>query len=190
MTSPRSDSIGIDPMGRGPAFGFANKLERALWWLVWTLLARWTPAPLFGWRRFVLRLFGAHVGSGARIYGSTRIWLPRNLACGDRVVIGPHARIYNQGHIAIEAGTVISQHAHLCASTHDVGDPDFRLLLRPIVIGEGCWIAADAFVGPGVTMEDGAVLGARGALFERATALGIYRGNPAVRTGTRELRTR
>ena len=175
----------FDPMGRGAAFGWTNRLERALWQTAWLLLARWTPPPLFGWRRFILRLFGAHIGDGVRIYASTRIWLPRHLACGEGVIVGPHVRLYNQGHIAIRARSVISQYAHLCASTHDVRDPGFALVTKPIVIGEGCWVAADAFVGPGVTMETGAVLGARAALFDRAEADGIYRGNPAVHVATR-----
>ena len=78
------------------------------------------------------------------------------------------------------ARSIVSQGAHLCASSHDIADPHFQLVLRPITIGEGCWIAAEAFVGPGVTIGDGAVLAARAALFVDAAPLGVYRGNPAT----------
>jgi putative colanic acid biosynthesis acetyltransferase WcaF len=104
------------------------------------------------------------------------------------VLIGPGARLYNQGHIRIGAGTVVSQRAHLCASSHDLSDPHFQLILRPIAIGERCWIAAEAFVGPGVTMADRAVLAARGVLFGDAEADGVYSGNPAVLLKSRKLR--
>jgi putative colanic acid biosynthesis acetyltransferase WcaF len=83
---------------------------------------------------------------------------------------------------------VISQRAHLCASTHLVNDPNFQLVLRPIGIGQRCWVAAEAFVGPGVRMADGAVLGARGALFGDADVDCIYRGNPAEPVGVRRCR--
>ncbi len=84
--------------------------------------------------------------------------------------------------------SVISQGAYLCASTHDIRDPLFQLVLRPIVIGRQCWVAADAFVGPGVTMGDEAVLGARAALFGDAEAGWVYSGNPAVAIKQRNLR--
>lgn len=175
------------PLGRGPAFSFANKLERLAWRLTWLLLARFTPPGLAAWRRVLLRLFGARIGRGAKVYGSVRIWLPRHLELGEGVLVGAGAELYNQGHIAIGPYCVISQRAFLCASTHRVADPDFALVLRPIVLGRGCWVAAEAFVGPGVTMGDGAVLAARGALFEGAETMGIYRGNPAIKLGERRF---
>lgn len=178
------------PMGDGAAFSLANKFERVLWQACWLLLARWTPPPLFGWRSLVLRAFGAKIGRGARIYSSVRIWLPRHLAVGSGAIIGRGVELYNQGTITIGPRAVISQRAHICASTHDASDPDFRLVVRPTVIREACWVAAEAFVGPGVTMGEGAVLAARGALFDDAEAMTIYRGNPAVAVKQREFRPR
>jgi len=176
------------PMGAGAAFPLANKLERVLWQIAWLLLARWTPPPLFAWRRLVLRAFGAKIGRGARIYASVLIWLPRHLAVGEDAIVGPGVRLYNQGTIAIGPRAVISQRAHLCASTHDTGDPHFALVARPIIVREACWVAAEAFVGPGVAMGEGAVLAARGALFEDAEPMTIYRGNPAIRLKPRTFR--
>ena len=181
------DAKGAGSRTGGPSFSFRNRLVRALWSIAWLLLARWTPPMLHPWRALVLRAFGARLGSNVRVHASVSIWLPANLEAGDNVLIGPGARIYNQGRIAIGSGSVISQRAHLCASTHDVSDMHFQLVLRPIAIGANCWVAAEAFVGPGVTMGDGAVLGARGALFEDAEALTIYRGNPAVAVRKRAL---
>lgn len=168
------------PLEGGASFSLRNRLVRVIWGAAWLVLARFTPPPLHAWRRLLLRLFGAQVGAGARVHGSAIVWLPANLALGPGVLIGPGARIYNQGPIAIGARTVISQRAHLCASSHDLRDPDFQLVLRPIAIGAGCWVAAEAFVGPGVTMGDGAVLAARGALFRDAAAGTVYGGNPAI----------
>jgi putative colanic acid biosynthesis acetyltransferase WcaF len=175
------------PHGRGPAFPLTNKLERILFGAVWLLLARFTPPPLFAWRRLLLRLFGARIGQGVRIYGSARVWLPRHLEIGEGALIGPGADLYNQGRIVIGAYCVVSQRAFICASTHRVSDPSFALEPRPVTLGRGCWVAAEAFVGPGVTMGDGAVLAARGALFEDAEPMTIYRGNPAAPIGERRF---
>ncbi len=183
MTTPLSQK----PHSRGAPFSLANKLERVAFHAVWLAVARFTPPSLHRWRRFVLRAFGARIGAGVRIHGSARVWLPRNLEIGPGALIGPGVRLYNQGAVAIGADSVISQRAHICASSHRIDDPGFELALRPVSIGAGCWVAAEAFVGPGVTMGDGAVLAARGALFGDAAPMGVYRGNPAVQIGTREL---
>ena len=172
----------------GPSFSLANRLLRVIWGFTWLLLARFTPPPLHRWRALVLRCFGAKIGRGARIHASVRIWLPSNLNIGENALIGPGARLYNQGHIHIGADTVISQRAHICASSHDIRDPHFQLVLRPIHIGEGCWVAAEACVGPGVSMGDRSVLGARGALFSDTEVAAVYSGNPAVFQKLRELR--
>lgn len=176
------------PLDGGASFSLGNRLTRVAWGAAWLLLARWTPPPLHRWRALVLRAFGARIASTARVHASASVWLPANLELGPDVLVGPRARLYNQGRISIGARSVISQGAHLCASTHDVDDPHFQLVLRPIVIGRQCWVAAEAFVGPGVTMNDRAVLGARGALFGDAEADGIYRGNPATMVKQRRLR--
>ena len=166
--------------GSHPAsFSFANKAARVVWGLGWLVLCRFTPPPLWGWRRFVLRLFGAKIGAGVRVYGSTRIWLPANVELGDNVLIGPRVNCYNQGRIAIGAGAIVSQDASLVASTHLVEQPGFPLVLRPICIGSEAWMAAEAFVGPGVTIGDGAVLGARGVAMSDLEGWNYYRGNPA-----------
>ncbi len=179
-----------DPLRGGASFTLGNRVFRVVWMLCWLVMARFTPPPLHGWRRLVLCAFGAKLGRGARVHGSAKIWLPANLELGDHGLIGPGAIIYNQGRIAIGAGAIISQRAHLCASSHDIGDPHFQLVLRPIIIGARCWVAAEAFVGPGVIMGDRSVLSARGALFENAENDGVYQGNPAVLIKQRKLPSR
>lgn len=178
------------PLEGGASFSLANRLVRVAWGLAWLLLARFTPPPLHPWRRLILRAFGARIGSGVRVHGSAAIWLPSNLTLGDNALIGPGARLYNQGTIAIGARTVVSQRAHICASSHDLTDPNFQLVLRPVSIGADCWVAAEAFVGPGVAMADGSVLSARGALFTSTEPYSVWSGNPATFLKQRRLRDR
>jgi putative colanic acid biosynthesis acetyltransferase WcaF len=183
------DAAKTRPMEGGASFSLGNRLTRVVWGLAWLMLARWTPPPLHRWRGFLLRLFGAKVARSARVHASVSVWLPVNLELGENVLIGPGVRLYNQGRITIGARSVVSQRAYICASSHDVNDPEFQLVLRPVVVGQQCWIASEAFVGPGVTMGDRSVLAARGVLFENAEPDGIYRGNPAMMIKRRKLRS-
>ena len=172
----------------GPSFAWRNRLYRAAWSVAWLLLARWTPPPLRAWRRWLLRLFGAQVASTANIYGSVRIWSPANLVIGDHAAIGPGAIIYSMARITIGPYAIVSQRAHLCAGTHDIEDVAFQLRARPITIGARAWIAAEAFVGPGVSMGEGAVLGARGCAMRDLSAWTVYGGNPAAMLRQRHIR--
>ena len=174
------DAKAANSQSGGPSFPLTSRLARALWMACWFLLARWTPPALHAWRILLLRAFGTSAGRGCRVHASANVWWPGNLALGDNVLIGPGAIIYNQGPISLGNDTVVSQRAHLCASTHDLADTHFQLVLRPIAIGANCWIAAEAFVGPGVTMKEGSVLSARAALFADAESWTVYRGNPAA----------
>ncbi len=163
----------------GPSFPFRHRLFRAAWSVSWALLAAWTPAPLHCWRRLVLAAFGAKLHPSAKVYGSARVWYPPNLRMAALTVLGPRSTCYCIAPIVLEEGAIVSQGAHLCAATHAVDEASFRLVAKPIVIGKGAWIAAEAFVGPGVTAKEGSVLGARGVAFSDLEPYTIYVGNPA-----------
>jgi putative colanic acid biosynthesis acetyltransferase WcaF len=173
--------------GRGASFALSNRLIRLLWIVTWALLARWTPGRMSFWRVFLLNLFGAKVSREAAVAASARIWLPAHLELGSRSTLGPGVDCYNMAPIVIGARTIVSQRTFLCAGTHDIRDSSFQLVARPISIGNDVWIAAEAFVGPGVTVGDGCVLGARACAFADLEAWTVYRGNPA---GALKLRTR
>ncbi len=134
----------------------------------------------------MLRLFGASVGSGARIYPTVSIIIPWNLTIGDEATIGDRVILYALGSIAIGARVTISQGSHLCAGTHDYRKADFPLLKRPIAIGEGAWICADAFIGPDVTIGKYAIVGARAVAMRDVAARTIVAGNPARIIGYRQ----
>ena len=161
------------------AFTLRNKINRVIWGAVYILFFRFSPKPLFKYRTFILRLFGATIGKGVAVYPSATIWLPSNLSLGDKVAIGPSVNIYNQGQITIGSNSIISQGAHLCASTHDYNNPLHPLLLAPIIIESNVWVCADSFVGPSVTIKEGAVVGARSVVVKSVEQWSVYAGNPA-----------
>ncbi|WP_199774137.1 hypothetical protein [Salinibacter altiplanensis] len=140
---------------------------------------RWSPRTAFGWRRFVLRLFGAAVGTEVHIYNTAMTYYPWNLTIGDWSSTGEDALVYNLGPVTIGGQVTISQRAHLCAGTHDHADPAMPLLKSPIAVEDQAWICADAFVGPGVAVGEGAVVGARAVAVKDVDDWKIVGGNPA-----------
>jgi putative colanic acid biosynthesis acetyltransferase WcaF len=167
------------PSEGGPSFTFRNRVTRALWNAVWFLFASWTPPQMARWRRFLLNLFGARISPTANIYSSACIWLPSNLEMSDFACLGPRVNCYTMDLITLGPYATVSQGAHLCAGTHDIDDPLFQLKTGPISIGAGAWIAAEAFVGPGVSIGQRAVLGARAVTFRDLEPNTVYVGNPA-----------
>lgn len=173
------DATQSKPLEGGPSFSLRHRIFRALWNITWCLLAAWTPPPLHRWRVWLLNLFGANVHATAHVYGSARIWYPPNLAMAAGSCLGPGVTCYCMAPIQLRQGAIVSQGTHLCAGMHDIEDPDFQLLAKPIVIGAHAWVAAEAFIGPGVEIGEHAVIGARAVLFRNADAHGVYAGNPA-----------
>jgi putative colanic acid biosynthesis acetyltransferase WcaF len=172
------NAIKTRPMEGGASFSLRHRSIRVIWGAVWLVFARWTPPFLHPWRRFLLRVFGAKIARTANIYGSARIWYPPNLEMGENSCLGRHANCYCMAKITIGAYALASQGAHLCTGTHDIDDPNFQLRAEPITIGSRAWIAADSFVGPGVRVGEGAVLGARGVAFKDLEPWTVYVGNP------------
>ena len=97
---------------------------------------------------------------------------------GDHSVISEQVLVYSLGPVRIGRHTVVSFRSTICAGTHDHEDPRMPLVRTPIVIGEGCWICAEAFVGPGVTIGDGAVVGARSVVVKDLPAHMVCAGDP------------
>lgn len=158
---------------------------RVAWALVHPAFA-FSPRPLWGWRRAMLRAFGATVGREVQVHPTVRITIPWNLSIGDDSAVGDGVILYALGPTAIGARTTISQGAHLCAGTHDWRDPTMPLIKPPVSIGSDAWICADAFVGPGVTVGDAAILGARAVVMKDVGSGVIVAGNPARPIGTRK----
>jgi putative colanic acid biosynthesis acetyltransferase WcaF len=156
-----------------------EKIARLLWAITQATAFRCSFHTMNGWRAFLLRRFGARVGTPCMIRRTVRIECPWNLTIGNSAAIGDRAILYALGHITIGDRVTISQHAHLCAGTHDFDHPDMPLIRPPITIERDAWIAADAFVGPNVTVHEGAILGARACAFSELEAWTIYGGNPA-----------
>ena len=177
-----------DPAAFRNPYGLGNKLGRVLWRVAYCLLFRPTPARLFvRWRASLLRLFGARLGR-VWIHPRARVWAPWLLTAGDDVYIDEGVYLYNPFGIEIGDRVIISMEVFLCTASHDHERPDYPLIGGRIVIGSDTWLAAQVFVGPGVTVGEGAVVGARSCAVRDVPPWSVAVGNPARAVDKRVLR--
>lgn len=162
-----------------PNFRGRSALMVQLWWLVQASFFRWSPQFAYRFRNWLLRCFGARVGKNVLIRPTATITYPWKVRIGNYAWIGDHAVLYSLGEIEIGAHAVVSQSSYLCAGDHDYTQSDFPIRGRKITIGEQAWLAADVFVAPGVTIGDGAVIGARSSVFHDMPAGMVCLGSPA-----------
>jgi putative colanic acid biosynthesis acetyltransferase WcaF len=127
----------------------------------------------------LLRLFGAVVDEGAHPYPGCRIWAPWNLTMRKDSCLANDVDCYSVAPVKLGAHVTVSQYAFLCTATHDYEDPDHRLIAKPIEISDYAWIAARAFIGPGVRVGEGAVVGATASVYHDIPEWVVVGGNPA-----------
>lgn len=164
----------VTPYSRGEI------LRRSLWALVQATLFRWSPRPLHGFRARLLRLFGAEIPEPGQvvIFPTAKITFPWKLTLAPRAMVGRGVTLYNLAPITLRRGANVSQNCHLCAGTHDFNRWSMPLVAQPIVVGENAWLGADVFVGPGVTIGELCVVGARSVVVRDLPPRKICVGHP------------
>jgi putative colanic acid biosynthesis acetyltransferase WcaF len=166
-----------------------NQIVRFLWTIVWGICARPIPRSLFsGWKRFLLRCFGAKIHKTSIVYSNARIYAPWNLEMDEYSCLAPEVDCYNVAKTKIGAHVTISQKSYLCTASHDISSRLNPLITAPIIINDQAWIGADAFIGMGVTIGQGAVVGAVSAVFKDVEPWTVVGGNPAKVIKKREIK--
>lgn len=154
-------------------------VKRGLWEVTQATLIKYSFRKAHRWRRFLFRLFGAKMHDTAMTKSSTIVRHPWLLEMGEYTILAEHVEVYNLGPLSIGDHTVVSQHVHICNGTHDYTQPNLPLLRPTARIGHGVWICADAFIGPGVTVGDNSIVGARACVMRDVPPGVIVSGNPA-----------
>ncbi|MEN8124595.1 MAG: putative colanic acid biosynthesis acetyltransferase [Bacteroidota bacterium] len=158
-----------------------------IWWLVQSTLFKLSPQFMYGWRRFLLRIFGAEIGKNVIIRPTVKITYPWKVKIGNHCWIGDDVSLYSLGEIEIGKNTVISQKSYLCTGSHDYKKREFPIYAEKIIIAEECWLATDVYVGPGVEIGKGAVIGARSSVFKNLDGGNVYVGSPVKYIKKREI---
>ena len=162
--------------------GFRGRsaLVTQLWWIIELFLFRLSPQFLYGWRRFLLRLFGAKIGKNFLIRPTAHITYPWKVNIGDYSWVGDDVVLYSLGNIYIGKNVAIAQRSYFCTGLHNYNVFTFDISSEPITICDQVWITTDVFVGPGVTIGEGSVVGSRSSVFNDLPAGMICFGNPAI----------
>lgn len=175
------------PNSRNSSLSLANRFARLAWGIVYRLLFRPSPRNFHWWRNLLLRMFGADLHPTSRVYPRARCWAPWNLHMHENACVGDDVDLYCVASITIGANATVSQYSYLCGATHDYEDVQHALVPKPITIERRCWIAADVFIGPGVTIGEGTVVGARSSVFRDLPPWVIASGTPAKPIRDRKL---
>lgn len=164
-----------------------HRLLRGVWGIVWIALFLPSPVVFFGWRRLLLRAFGARLHPTAKVYPSTRVWAPWNLTMGQWSALGPEVYCYNVDEVCLDRDATASFRAFLCTASHDLTHRERPLVTGPIRLERGAYVFADAFIGMNVTLHEGAVAAARAVVVKDVAAFDVVGGNPARVIGKRQL---
>ena len=160
--------------------GRKHQLIRLAWGITWTLCASWLPRNIGkGWKRLLLSAFGAKMGKNSNVYSSAKVYYPANLVMGDNTCLASDVDCYNVAPIILEDNVTVSQGAYLCTASHDIEDSLHPLITAPIVLKDQAWIGACAFIGMGVTIGQGAVVGATASVYKDVEKWIVVGGNPA-----------
>lgn len=167
------------------------KKKRVVWNITAAFLFRPFITPVFRkWRIALLRMFGAKVEWDANVYASVKIWAPWMLQMGHRACLGPEVICYNQDWVVLEDDAIVSQYSYLCTAGHDVdhdNTADSGLITAPIVLRRGAWVGSRAYIGMGVEIGDGAVVGATASVYKSVEPWSVVGGNPAKVIKKRKL---
>lgn len=150
-----------------------------IWWIVQDTLFRWSPAVLFSWRTFLLRIFGAQIGRNVRLRSTVRVTYPWNLSIGDNVWVGDDCVFYNLAKITLGSNVALAHKVYLCTGLHDYNRVDFPIDAKPISIEDETWLTNDVFIGPGVKVSRGCVVGTRSTVLNDLPGATVCYGTPA-----------
>ena len=167
-------------------WSLSHRFRLLAWEVARVLLFKPTPKPLYKWRLFILRCFGAHIEGSPFVAGSAIIKIPWHLIIETGACLAPHCEIYNLGHVTIRKNGVVAQHAYLCGGTHDFSSAAMELIVGDIEVGEDAFIGAKAFILPGVCIGPRAIVGACAVVTKDVEAGTIVAGNPARIIGHRK----
>ena len=181
--------VGVSPKECPSPHSLGNKVARICWGFVWLLMFRPSPRIFHGWRVLLLRIFGANIEHGVKVFPSARVWAPWNLSMEEYSTLSADVDCYCAAPIKIGAHATVSQYAFLCTATHDVTDPHMGLVTAPVIVADQAWVCAGAFVSPGITVGQGAVVGARAVVTKDVLPWTIVAGNPAKEIRKRILRS-
>ena len=160
-------------------WSLSQRVKMFTWEYIWLLFCSWTPKPANQWRLFWLKLFGCKIYGKPFVHQRARIQIPWNLILHNHACLGDRASAYTLGVIEIFEYATVGQEAYLCTGTHAFEKPSLNLVTSKIIIERNVFIGARAFVMPGITIGENAIVGAGSLVTRNVEKNTIVGGNPA-----------
>lgn len=158
-----------------------SKLIQLIWYFVNAIFINSYIIPISSFKVFILRLFGAKIGKGVNIKPKVNIKYPWKIAIDDYSWIGEKVWIDNLEQVTIGKNCCLSQESMIICGNHDFKKSSFDLIIKPIILKDGCWIGARATVCPGVILNENAILSVGSIATSNLETNSIYQGNPAIK---------
>lgn len=156
-----------------------SKFIVQLWWIVEKILFAMSPQFFYGWRRFLLRSFGAKIGKNVLIRSTAKFTYPWKVEIGDNSWIGEETIFYSLDEIKIGKNVAVAHGVYFNTGLHDYSKDNFTILSNKIIVEDECWITNDVYIAPGVSIGKGTVVGARSNVFKDLPEGYICYGSPA-----------
>jgi acetyltransferase-like isoleucine patch superfamily enzyme len=133
-----------------------------------------------------LKMYLSDFGPGTSVQSSCRFLNGRKIHFGKRNVINFDCLFDGRKfHIRTGDDVTIGPEASILTLGHDPQSPEFVDRGGDVVIGNRVWIAYRAIILPGITIGDGAVIGAGAVVTKNVEPYAIVAGNPARKIGER-----
>ena len=162
-------------------------LKKTCWYVLHAIFIH-SAFPFSSFKVFLLRLFGASIGTSVTIKPNVTIKYPWHLTIGNHVWIGEQVWIDNLSRVTIKNNCCVSQGAMLLCGNHDYSKTSFDLIVKDITLEEGVWIGAKSIVCPGVSIGSHSVLTVNSVATSNLEPWGIYQGNPALKIKERVIK--
>ena len=139
-------------------------------------------------RRFCYRLAGMKIGTGSTLHTGSRFYNPANITIGKDTIIGEGAVLDGRATLIIGDHVDFATEVMVYNAQHDIQNPTFVATTSPVVIKDYVFIGPRAIILPGVTIHEGAVVGAGAVVTKDVEAFSVVGGVPAKVIGERKLK--
>ena len=155
------------------------KIKSRLWGLVNITLFRWTPFFMRKYRVALTRMFGADIDWSCSLDSTATIIDPWNLKMGRLSSLGEYCCIRCRAKVTIGEQCCIGRDVYILTASHNINSPYFEMITAPITIGNNVWVATRSTISKGITIGNGAVIGAESLVTHDVAPWTVVGGNPA-----------
>lgn len=144
--------------------------------------------PFHSFRKLILSLSGVKFGKKSYIHVGCRFYEPKNVIIGKGTIIGDHAVLDGRDKLTIGSQVDMASGVMIFNGTRDLHSSEFKLILKPVIIGNHVFIGPRAIILPGVKIGDGAVVAAGAVVTKDVPAKTMVGGIPAVKIKDRKIK--